>query len=231
MPKRNRADEKDWIPIERTEEDDEPTYVTLDLDDVIDELKDLDELSVLVSEPIIDNASTRRKQMKVAADQNDDENEIDIEREEEEVTTTSTLVRESTPSDSYHTKSDEKIKSPASLDTLFSSSSFLADNFWTREERKAAEIVADQVAPGNFIGGSDCAVFALFDRAFSTHKFSHSFQPSEEKKQIVETAPSSSSTSKEQNLEQNNVLENKTIKDNLYLSIKEIVYDRLKSST
>jgi hypothetical protein len=223
MPKRFRND-KDWVLVERRTNEEEPRYETLDLSEVIDELQDLDELAVLGFEPIL--TSNDDGENKTLSHQID-ENEIELENEDEariEESSSSTISVEALVTEvaSHQTKS-------AKLASSFSSSTntSLAVHCWTQEERTAAEEVANLVAPGNFIGGSDCAIFALFDRALSTHTFARPL-PAEEP--VRDDVTADSTTLRQGRTEQQNVSEKKTtIQDSLYLSIKEQVNDRLKS--
>jgi len=226
--KRFRSDDKDWVLVERRADEEEHTYETLDLNEVIDELQDLDELAVLGSEPILtsNNNDDDVDENKTLSHQID-ENEIELENEDEariEESSSSTISVEALVTEvaSHQTKS-------AKLASSFSSSTntSLAVHCWTQEERTAAEVVANLVAPGNFIGGSDCAIFALFDRALSTHTFARPL-PAEEP--VRDDVTADSTTLSQGKSEQQNVSEKKTtIQDSLYLSIKEQVNDRLKS--
>ena len=228
MPKRFRSDEKDWVIVERRADNEEPTYETLDLSEVIDELQDLDELAVLGSEPILtsNNDDDDEGDDKTLSHQID-ENEIELEIEEEariEESSSSTISVEALVTEvaSHQTKSAKLASSSSS-----STNTSLAVHCWTQEERTAAEEVANLVAPGNFIGGSDCAIFALFDRALSTHTFARPL-PAEAPDRDDVTADST--TLHQGKTEHQNVSEKKTtIQDSLYLSIKEQVNDRLKS--
>ena len=231
MPKRFRSDEKDWVLVERRA-DEEPIYETLNLNEVIDELQDLDELAVLGSETILtsnnnDDDDDDDDGYKTTLSHRIDENEIELEDEENEArveessSSSSTISVEALVTEiaSHQTKS----KSVKLASTSSSTNTSLAVHCWTQEERSAAEVVANLVAPGNFIGGSDCAIFALFDRAISTHTFARPLG-TEEPKRVV-TANSNSQTEQLQNVSENKT----TIQDSLYLSIKEQVNDRLKS--
>jgi hypothetical protein len=226
--KRFRSDDKDWVLVEHCTNEDEPRYETLDLSEVIDELQDLDELAVLGSEPILtsnNNDDDDDGENKTLSHQID-ENEIELENEDEariEESSSSTISVEALVTEvaSHQTKS-------AKLASSFSSSTntSLAVHCWTHEERTAAEEVANLVAPGNFIGGSDCAIFALFDRALSTHTFARPL-PAEEP--VRDDVTADSTTLLQGKTEKQNVSEKKTtIQDSLYLSIKEQVNDRLK---
>lgn len=231
MPKRFRSDEKDWVLVERADNnEEEPIYETLNLNEVIDELQDLDELAVLGSETILtsnNNDDDDDGYKTTLSHRIDDENETELEDEEknearveESSSSSSTISVEALVTEiaSHQTKS----KSVKLASTSSSTNTSLAVHCWTQEERAAAEVVANLVAPGNFIGGSDCAIFALFDRAISTHTFARPL-PAEEPKRVV-TADSNSQTEQLQNVSENKT----TIQDSLYLSIKEQVNDRLK---
>jgi hypothetical protein len=234
MPKRFRSDEKNWVLVERRADnnEEEPIYETLNLNEVIDELQDLDELAVLGSETILTSNNNDDDGdddgYKTTLSHRIDENEIELEDEEknearveESSSSSSTISVEALVTEiaSHQTKS----KSVKLASTSSSTNTSLALHCWTQEERAAAEVVANLVAPGNFIGGSDCAIFALFDRAISTHTFARPLGTEEPKRVVTADSP------QEKTEQLQNVSENKTtIQDSLYLSIKEQVNDRLK---
>ena len=94
--------------------------------------------------------------------------------------------------------------------------------FWSFEEKLAAETVANLVAPGDFINGSDCAIFSLFDKAITHHTVAKPLQETDDKKKKKKT------TQTLLNLQDKSESIFNKEKDEIYYKIKQTVDSRLQ---
>jgi hypothetical protein len=234
MPKRFRSDDKDWILINRDLDDEEPEYETINIAEVVNELQGLDELSVLGSETTMTHIETVI---------NDDTSEIinetrnETEKQQNEFNEDSSITHTHT---STIIKSDSSVENPhynslsSSSTTMVTKTNLLPplplpfiqqqkqqQQFWSFEEKLAAETVANLVAPGDFINGSDCAIFLLFDKAITHHTVAKPLQENEKDDKNKTTQALLNLQDKSESIF------NKE-KDEIYYKIKQAVVSRLQ---
>jgi len=229
--KRFRSDEKDWVVISRDQDNYEPEYETLNIAEVVDELQGLDELSVLGSETtmtqnerVINDDTIRNIKTTNVCTIQENKKQCNEINENSSITQTSTITRSDSGENplciSLSSLSASVVTKTNLLPSIPSIHQQQQQQFWSLEEKLAAETVANLVAPGSFINGSDCAIFSMFDKAIKTHHTIAKPIQDKDKDKITQTTLLNLQDSSK------SIVNNKG-KDEIYDKIKQAVESRL----